>query len=341
MFAKRLSFLIKAGVPIVESLILLRTQTKSKGKARVLDAVIRDVSSGQHLSTSLGKFNRLFGDFAVNLIRVGETSGILSQNLVYLADELQKKQALNRKVIGAMVYPIFISVATIGVTAMMTAYIFPKLMPIFTSLGVELPVTTRAMIWASEYIRDWGLLTALGIIIFMGIFFFVRSRVEPLRKATDLALLYLPFAGKIARTYNLANFTRTLGLLLKSGIKLTNALEVTAESTTNRVYRDACSHMAKLVMQGDPISKGIALHPRLYPDILAHMVSVGERTGSLSNTLTYLGEMYEGEVDDLTKSLSSSIEPVLMIFMGLMVGTVAVSVITPIYDITQNLNPKG
>lgn len=341
LFAKRLSFLIKAGVPIVESLLLLRTQTKNKGKARVLDAVIADVSSGQHLATSLGKHNRMFGDFAVNLIRVGETSGILSQNLVYLAEELQKKQALQRKVIGALVYPVFITVATIGVTAMLTAYIFPKLMPIFTSLHVELPLTTRVMIAASAYIRDWGLLTALGIVLFIMLFLFIRSRFEAFRKATDRMVLYIPLAGSIVRAYNLTNFTRTLGLMLKSGIKLTSALEVTADSTKNRVYRDACRHMATLVVRGEPISKGLAAHPRLYPDILTHMVAVGERTGSLSNTLGYLGEMYESEVDDATKSLSSSIEPVLMIVMGLMVGTVAVSVITPIYDITQHLNPKG
>jgi type II secretory pathway component PulF len=341
LFAKRMSFLIKAGVPIVECLLLIRTQTKSKGKAKVFDAVIADVTSGQHLSTSLGKFSRLFGDFAVNLIRVGEQSGILAQNLVYLADELQKKQALQRKVIGALVYPVFITVATIGVTAMLTAYIFPKLMPIFTSLHVELPLTTRAMIAASAYIRDWGLLTLLGLIVFGILFHLARVQSEGFRKFTDRLVLHVPFAGSIVRAYNLTNFCRTLGLLLRSGIKFTNAIEVTAQSTKNRVYRETCTQLSALVTRGEPISKGLAARPDLYPDILTHMVAVGERTGSLSTTLTYLGEMYESEVDELTKTLSSSIEPVLMIVMGLLVGTIAVSVITPIYDITQHLNPKG
>lgn len=341
LFAKRLSFLIKAGVPILESLTLIRTQTKSKGKAKVLDAVIADVASGQHLATSLGKHNRLFGDFAVNLIHVGETSGILSQNLVYLADELHKKQALQRKVAGALVYPVFITIATLGVTAMLTAYIFPKLMPIFTSLHVELPLTTRIMIAASDYLRHWGLLTFLGIVLVIGLFMFIRNQYEWLRRATDRALLYIPFVRTLVKNYNLTNFARTLGLLLRSGIKLTNALEVTAQSTKNRLYREACMSLAARVMRGEPISKGLIERPDLYPDIMAHMVAVGERTGSLSNTLTYLGEMYEAEVDELTKSLSSSIEPVLMIVMGFLVGTIAVSVITPIYDITQHLNPKG
>jgi type II secretory pathway component PulF len=340
LFAKRMAFLIKAGVPIVECLTLIRSQTKSKGKGKVYDAVIADVSSGQHLATSLGKFNRLFGDFAVNLIRVGENSGGLSQNLAYLADELQKKQVLQRKVIGALVYPIFITVATLGVTAMLTAYIFPKLMPIFTSLHVELPLTTRILIWTSSYLRDWGFLTLLGVILVGMALAYIRNKSEPFRMFCDRVLLGVPFAGSITRASNLTNFCRTVGLLLKSGIRVTNALEVTAESTKNRVYRKACAEIAAQVVRGEPISKGLAAYPHLYPDILTHMIAVGERTGNLSNTLTYLGELYESEVDELTKTLSSSIEPVLMIVMGLLVGTIAVSVITPIYDITQHLNPK-
>ncbi len=340
LFAKRLAFLIKAGVPIVECLILIRSQTKSKGKGKVYDSVIADVSSGQHLSTSLGKFNRLFGDFAVNLIRVGENSGGLSQNLAYLADELQKKQALQRKVIGALIYPIFISVATLGVTAMLTAYIFPKLMPIFTSLHVELPWTTRALIWTSSYLREWGILTFIGLVLFVSVLGYIRSKSESFRMFGDKVLLHIPFASSITRSYNLTNFCRTLSLLLKSGIRVTQAIEITGETTKNRAYRAACAEISAKVLKGEPISQGLAAHPELYPDILTHMIAIGERTGNLSTTLTYLGELYETEVDDLTKSLSSSIEPVLMIAMGLLVGTIAVSVITPIYDITQHLNPQ-
>jgi type II secretory pathway component PulF len=340
LFAKRMSFLIKAGVPIVECLTLIRSQTKSKGKGKVYDAVIADVSSGQHLATSLGKFSRLFGDFAVNLIRVGENTGGLSQNLAYLADELQKKQALQRKVIGALIYPIFITVATLGVTTMLTAYIFPKLMPIFTSLHVELPLTTRVLIATSAYLRDWGLLTLLALIAFGGVLAFIRNKSEAFRMLGDRALLHIPFAGSITRSYNLTNFCRTLSLLLKSGIRVTQAIEITGETTKNRAYRAACAEISAKVMKGEPISKGLAAHPELYPDILTHMIAIGERTGNLSNTLSYLGELHESEVDELTKTLSSSIEPVLMIVMGLLVGTIAVSVITPIYSITQHLSPK-
>jgi type IV pilus assembly protein PilC len=340
LFAKRLSFLIKAGVPLVECLSLIRTQTKSKAKIRVYDAVISDVSGGQYLSTSLGKFKRLFGEFAVNLIRVGEHSGILSQNLSYLADELQKKHELQKKVVGALIYPIFITIATLGVTGALTAYIFPKLMPIFSSLHVTLPLSTRILIAVSDYLRVWGLLTVLSLAVVFGLLFFIRAQFERVRCMGDRLLLRIPLAGGIAKAYNLTNFCRTLGLLLRSGITLADALAITADTTKSRVYRRAARRLAKRITAGEPLSRGLSLLPQLYPDMLTHMVAIGEKTGSLSVTLTYLGELYESEVDDLTKTLSSSIEPVLMIVMGLLVGIIAVSVITPIYSITQQLQPR-
>ena len=340
LFAKRMAFLVKAGVPLIECLHLIRGQTPSKTKKRVYDSIISDVANGQYLSTSLAKFKRFFGDFAINLIRVGEESGILSQNLAYLADELQKKHALQRKVLGALVYPIFITVATLGVTTVLTAYIFPKLMPIFTSLHVELPLTTRALIAISAYLRDWGLWTVFGLGLLITAFFLIRNRFEQVRMFADRMLLKIPLAGNMTQSYNLTNFCRTLGLLLRSGLTLASALKITGETTKNRVYRAVCLDLSERIMRGEPISRGLASYPNLYPDMLTNMVAIGEKTGNLSTTLTYLGEMYESEVDDLTKGLSSSIEPVLMVVMGLIVGIIAVSVITPIYEITQHLSPR-
>jgi type IV pilus assembly protein PilC len=340
LFAKRMSFLVKAGVPLVECLSLIRTQTKSKAKGLVYDSVIKDVSNGQYLSTSLGKHKRLFGEFAINLIRVGENSGILSQNLAYLADELQKKHELQKKVIGTLIYPVFITIATLGVTSILTVFIFPKLMPIFTSLHVELPLTTRIMIAVSAYLQHWGILTLIGLIIVIILFLFVRSKFERVRTLADRVLLRIPLVGSIARSYNLTNFCRTTGLLLRSGITLTDALVITSETTKNRLYRNACAQLALQATRGEPVSRGLTARPDLYPDILSHMVAVGERTGNLSSTMTYLSELYEAEVEELTKTLSSSIEPVLMIVMGALVGLIAVSVITPIYSITQHLQPK-
>lgn len=340
LFAKRLSFLVKAGVPLIESLHLIRKQTKSKAKGRVYDVVIKDIANGQFLATSLGRFSRLFGDFTINLIRVGERSGVLSQNLNYLADELAKKHALRRKVVGALIYPIFITIATLGVTSLLTVFIFPKIMPIFISLHVELPLTTRVLLAVSNYLQAWGIFTVALFVLLVVAFLILRAQVERVRYWSDYMLLHIPLAGTIARSYNLTNFCRTLGLLLKSGIHVAEAIEITADTTCNLVYRNAYAQVAESVVKGEQISRGLEREKTLFPDMLVHMISIGESTGNLIATLVYLSELYEEEVEEHTKNLSGSIEPVLMIVMGLLVGLIAVSVITPIYDITQHLQPK-
>jgi type IV pilus assembly protein PilC len=340
LFAKRLSFLIKAGVPLVEGLALIRNQTRGAIKGRMFDAIIHDVSAGQYLSTSLGKFKNHFGEFTVNIIRIGEHAGILSQNLTYLADELTKKHALQRKVRSALIYPAFITLTTIGVTGMLTVFIFPKIMPVFVSLNIELPLTTRMLLWMSVFLSKWGLYLILGIFVAVGIYIYIRTRIPKLHYATDRALLSLPIAGDITRSYNVANFCRTLGLLLHSGVHVTEALLITGSITKNLVYRRACERIAAGVLKGDTISQHIALQTSIFPDMLPHMVMIGEKTGSLTETLGYLSELYETEVDEKTKNLSSSIEPILLVTMGLIVGLIAVSVITPIYDITKNLGSR-
>lgn len=268
LFAKRMSFLIKAGVPLLECLHLIRRQTKSKAKARVFDLVITDVSNGQYLATSLGKFRHLFGDFSVNLIRVGEQSGILSQNLAYLADELAKKHALRRKVIGTLVYPVFITVATLGVTSLLAVFIFPKLMPIFTSLHVELPWTTRMLIAVSDFLRNDWLYSLLSIFFVITAWFILRRQFVGIRYLGDRLILGIPLAGSITQKYNLTNFSRTLGLLLRSGVHLTEAMSIVAEITRNLVYRRAYERIAKGIVRGESVSRGLEREGKIFPDIL-------------------------------------------------------------------------
>jgi type IV pilus assembly protein PilC len=337
LFAKRMSFMVKAGVPIIESLTLIRTQTKSPKKAKVFDSIIHDVNNGQYLSTALAKFERMFGEFAINLIRVGEESGILSQNLAYLADELHKKDALRRKVLGAMIYPAVITLATLGITGILTVFIFPKITPIFSSMHITLPLSTRLLMAISDFLRAHGILTIIALILLAILLVVVKRRVVAVQYFLDRWLLKLPFAGKMATSYNLANFCRTLGLLLQSGIQLTDATTMVARTTPNLAYREAYERLGKSIVKGEPISRALLANPALFPDILAHMVSVGETTGNLSNTFTYLSELYEAEVEEQTKNLSQAIEPILMVIMGVLVGFIAVSIITPIYAITQNL----
>ncbi|MDD5356693.1 MAG: type II secretion system F family protein [Candidatus Pacebacteria bacterium] len=338
-FAKRLSFLISGGVPLLEALFVLQKQNRSRRKEKFFDSIIADISNGQTLSKALVKFPRMFDDFAVNIIRVGESSGTLNQNLQYLAEELKKKNVLRNKVLSALVYPIFITITTLALTILLTIFIFPKIQPIFTSLRVAIPLTTRILIFTSAFLRAYGLWLLAALVVSAIVFLIFLKKSEGFRKFFDRNIFRIPLLGTIFQGYNLANITRTLGLLLKSGVKLSEAVIVTADTTANVIYKQELHNISAGVLRGEKLSFYMEKNRKLFPDLVSHMVAVGEGTGNLSNTLIYLSESEEAEVDDLTKNLSNSIEPLLMVFMGLIVGFIAVSVITPIYEITQNLHP--
>ena len=337
LFAKRLSFLMRAGVPILESLQLIQKQMKSKGSRAVFEQVVADVSGGHFLSTALAKHRKLFGDFAINIIRVGETGGSLPENLNYLAEDLKKKQELRKKVMSAMFYPIFIVVATLGIVALLTVVVFPKVLPIFSSLNVPLPVTTKILIQVSHLCLTYGWFILLGLIaLVVGFTFALKNR--KFKKLINRLVMAIPLAGSISQNYYLANFCRTMGLLLKSESRLGDALIISAKTTENLLYRQEFLNIASVVNKGERISEYMVKHSRMFPSMISHMIAVGEMAGNLSETFLYLAEMYEQEVDDLTRNLSSLIEPVLMVFMGVLVGFVAISIITPIYSITQKLH---
>ncbi len=339
-FTKRLAFLVRSGVPIFESLQLLAKQTRSRARGRVLESVVEDVSNGRTLSAGLARFPKIFGDFAINVVRVGELSGTLSSNLTYLSEELEKRNTLKRKVVGALVYPAFITASTIGITTLLTVYIFPKVMPIFISLNVTLPFTTVALLFLSNFLRNYGLYVLGGLIIAAIAYFFALRKSEKLRYLVARSVLCLPLFGRLVQNYNMTNFCRTLGLLLRSGFNVVESMTVTGNSTPNPVYKQECFQIREHIIKGERISEYLAKKPKLFSDTVSHMIAIGEKSGTLSDSLTYLAEHYEAEVDDTVKNLSSSIEPVLMVFMGIIVGFVAVSIITPIYEVTQHLNQK-
>ncbi len=339
-FAKRLGMILRAGMPIMEGLHMLGSETRTGSAKYIYQSLIIDVSSGQPLSSGLRKFNRIFGEFCINIIRVGETSGTLHENLDYLAEELKKKQALRRKVVGALVYPAVIVFATVGITVMLTVYIFPKIIPIFQGVKATLPLSTRALIVTSSFLSQWGLWLLAGMVVFFVGFFFMMRLVPYFHLLIDRMLLRTPLFGRLSQYYNLANSTRTLSLLLKSDVGVVPAMELVAASTRNHSYRAALYEAAKSITRGQKISVQLQSMPRLFPPLMTQMVLVGESTGNLSSSLMFLSEMYDEEINDLTKNLTTMLEPILMIVMGLIVGFIAISIITPIYSITQNLNPK-
>ncbi len=337
-FVKKLSFLIKAGIPILDSLIIIKDQTKKKGYLNILNKIILDVSNGQSLSNSLAKFPQMFSEFSVNIIRFGESNGILSENLEYLALELKKNQLLRKKVIGAFIYPVVVVFATFGITGFLMIYLFPKIIPVFQSLKMELPISTKLVIFLSNYIRFNGVYLFLGLVFFVFSFILLLKKSHDFRFYFDKVILKIPVIGNIVKDYNLANSTRTIGLLLKGGVTVSDAIFIAEKTCSNLVYKEEFKKLSESVNRGDKISSYLNSRTDLFPNVLSQIISVGERSGNLSNSLAYLSELYETQVDDFTKNISGLIEPALMVLMGLLVGFIAISIITPIYSITQNIH---
>ncbi len=338
LFSKRLAMILRSGMPVRDALVMINAQGNSRSAAYVFSRLIADVSRGMTLSASMASFASVFGIFSINMMKVGEASGTLHSNLAYLSEELKKKDALKKKVIGALMYPAVIVCATVGISAVLTVYIFPKIIPIFQGFKHRLPLSTRLLIGLSSFlIKDGLLLIAFLLAAGIGIFFLMRTLRA--KRVIDRAILYLPLFGMLSRSYNLANITRTTSLLIKGDVRIVQALSIVAESTANTAYRECLVGIVENVAHGQRLSAQMQEHPVLFPSLATQMVAAGEETADLAGALMYISDMYEDDISDLTKNLTTLLEPVLMVVMGIIVGFIAISIITPIYGITQDLTP--
>lgn len=336
LFARHLSVGIKAGMSLQDSLKLIQLQTKSKSFKIILDQIIGDTANGMFLSASMERYSSIFGQLFINIVRVGEQSGTLTENLAYLAKELKKKQELRSKVRGALIYPAVIFCATIGIVATLMIGVFPKILPVFSSLKITLPFTTRILIATTNFLTHNTIWLALGIVALVATIT-ILSKYEWYQHGWHHVLLRLPVVGAIAVKVNMASVSRILGLLLRSGTQIIEAVNITADALDNRVYRHELRTAGETLRRGDFFSIYLSKNPRMFPPIFTNMVQVGENTGNLTDNLDYLSGFYEEDVDEVLKNLNSIIEPFLLLFMGLLVGFMALSVVTPIYSISQSL----
>lgn len=336
-FARHLSLVIKAGLPVFEGLKIIQEQTESAILKKVITSLIEDVNSGKFLADGLQKYEHLFGGFFINIVRVGEASGTLSKNLIYLAEELRRSKELESKVRSAMVYPIVILCATIAVAGFLTFFVFPKLIPVFASLNVQLPITTRILLGVLSFMKNYGLYALIGLVVFfVGMRTLIR-RVMPVKYIFDRLLFFMPVLSDLIVNVNMVNFTRVLGLLLKSGVKIVEALDITAHTFGNLVYQRLLINSEEEIKKGAQLGAYLTKHKTFFPPLVSGMVRIGESTGNLEDNLEYLSDYYDGEVDNKLHSLTSLIEPLMLLLMGLLVGFVALSIITPIYSISQGI----
>lgn len=337
LFTKRLAILLQSGMPISRCLVLMRDQAQTQNQKLFFTSLSAAVLSGQKLSTALEKYRPTIGDFTINVVRIGEASGTLAENLEYISIEHKKKFELRRQLIGALVYPAIIILATFMITLFLVVYIFPKIIPIFTSLKIDLPVSTRILIFLSDFLTQYGAALIGVLIILAGTYWVLRSW-GPVAHFVDWCCIELPIFGTLCQYYNTVNFCRTLGLLLRNGVPLQDALQSLISSTQHSMYKSTLTSVRGEVLKGKTISSQLALHKKLFPTLCVQMIQSGEMSGNLSHSLSYVSDVYESEIRDMTKNLTIVLEPILMVVMGLCVGFIAISIITPIYSITNNLH---
>lgn len=332
LFSQHMAVMLKSGMTISESLEIA-TDSAQGGLRKALAVVSRAVATGRTFSSAMADHPKIFSGLMVEAVYAGETSGTLVENFENIALQLEKEKELVSKVKGAMIYPIVVLAATFVLGLAVSFLVLPKIVPLFEGLKVDLPATTRALIWFSHTIEAYGGRLFFGIIF--AIFFLTWLVRAPFSKpVTHWLLLHAPIVKNISRAANLARFSRTLGMLLKSGVNIDEALGITKNAIGNYYYARSLGVVSARISKGAKLSESLGEFRELYPIIVVKMLTVGEESGKFEETLFYLAGFYEAEVDTATKSLATAIEPILLIFIGLVVGGLALSIITPIYEIT-------
>ncbi len=336
LFAKHLALMIRSGLPLREGVATIQKQVKNKNFKQILDNIVKRLDNGEPLGETLAQYPEVFNPLFYNIVSIGEASGSLEQNLEYLSTHLEKRHELQRKVLSAMIYPAIILLSTSALGIILVTFVLPKLTTLFRRLDVELPFTTKVLIWLSEFIQNSGLFVLLGL-GGLCLFFYLIFRLKSVKKWGHRMLLRIPIVGAFVKKINLALFSRSLGTLLKSGVSVIEALNITADSVSNLTYQKEAEEISLRVQRGEQMSKYLSENENFFPATFHRMINVGEKTGNLGQSLLYLAEFFEDEVDNTAENLSTLVEPALLIGVGLAVAFVAVSIITPIYQITKGL----
>lgn len=336
LFAKNMSLMLQSGLSIIEALEAAKDSSDIVLK-NILDDIIASVQAGSALSDSLERFPKVFSGFFINTVRSGEASGTLEGNLKYAAIQLEKDQDLRSKVKGALLYPTIVISATFVLGLVLSFAVLPKITPLFEGMHIELPFTTKALIWFSHLIQNYGIVLLIGLFTVISLLIFIL-RQKFSRPFNHAILLNAPIFKKLTRHAALARFSLTVGTLLKAGIPLDESLVIANNTIGNYFYEKAFKNIIEEFKNGAPLSQSFNKFPKLFPPLFVRMIQVGEKSGKLEETFLYLANYYEREVDLSAKSLSTAIEPILLLIIGAAVAFLALSIITPIYNITGNIH---
>jgi type IV pilus assembly protein PilC len=329
IFTRQFSTMIDAGLPLVQCLTILAEQSESKNLRAVTSTVARDVESGAALAEAFRKHPKTFDDLFTNMIEVGESGGILDIVLQRLATYIEKAAALKRKIKAAMIYPLTIVGVAFVVVVFMLTFVIPTFGKMFKDLGAELPLPTQIVLWLSDFVQSWIIIIVLAIAA--GIYALKRYyATEGGQSVIDALLLKAPVFGTLIRKVAVARFTRTLGTLVSSGVPILEGLRITARTAGNKVVEKAVLATRAAVTAGRTITEPLKTSG-VFPPMVIQMINVGEQTGALDAMLGKIADFYDDEVDTAVGALTALLEPLMIVFLGVVIGGLVVAMYLPIF----------
>lgn len=337
IFTNNLSGMLLAGLSLTRALSILEKQSTNATFNKILTSIVEDINRGNTLSDGMKKFPKVFSGIFISMVHAGEESGGLPAALSEVGLNLKKSYDLKKKVKGALMYPSIILIAIFCIGVLMMIYVVPTLTKTFKDLGGDLPSSTKFVIWLSDTISNNTILFLLSTAGIVGVFM-LFAKLKTTKKYFDFIVLHLPVIGTIVKEVNTARTARTLSSLLTSGVDMSRALAITEEVLQNVYYKELIKNAIISIEKGSALASSFKNEgTKLYPVMMGEMIEVGEETGNLSKMLIDIANFYESEVDNKTKDLSTIIEPVLMVFIGGAVGFFAVSMISPMYSVMNNI----
>jgi type IV pilus assembly protein PilC len=333
IFSRQLATMIDSGIPLVHALGILGEQVENKALKNIVITVRKDLEEGMSFYAALAKHPHVFSELFVNMAKAGESAGMLHEVLERLASYLEKTAALSRKIRSSLVYPIVVvSMATI-ITGILMLKVVPTFKSIFEALGGELPLPTRILIFTSDLMRHYFLFMVGGLFL-LGFIFTRYIRTEKGRFMFDTYKLKVPVLGELFKKISVARFTRTFSTLVKSGVSILNALDIVSKTAGNKVVEKAVSECTTSVREGEPIALPLS-KSGVFPPMVCRMIAVGEQTGQLEKMLSKIADFYDEQVDAATSALTSLIEPLVIAFLGVVIGGIVISLFLPIFQISR------
>jgi len=334
IFTRQFATMINAGLALMDCLETLKEQVTKPGFKTILTEVMEDIEGGATLADALTRHKKSFSDLYVNMVAAGEAGGALDTILLRLASYLEKSAEITRKIKGAMIYPAMIVIVTIGAIAILLIVVIPVFASMYAGMGAELPGLTRIILTISSVLRKYFLII-IAVIIALVVAFKMYSRTKNGRLTIDRTMLKIPVFGDLSKKTALARFSRTLATLLASGVNILDALEITGKTAGNKVVENAIMAARESIKEGETIAAPLAKEKSIFPPMVIQMVSIGEATGGIDEMLNKVADFYDSEVDTAVDNLMSALEPIIVVFLGVVVGFIVVAMYLPIFKLAS------